>query len=206
MPAISMVCPTSRSLSEREVQVFSSRVLSRNKRNGACRAIARQAGLSAIGGLFLCSIALPAAMAESPPSLALSGFFLLDTSGEQRDQTAEHNARLARFDGIMRDELSKSGKFALVNMNCPQPGCTAQSVKLDQLLESAKAAGARFLVIGAVEKMSTLVLWARLEVYDVASRQMVFNRLFTFRGDNDEAWQRAAHYIANELIKNAPAN
>jgi Protein of unknown function (DUF2380) len=182
---------------------FSRRALSGDSRNVVRRAI-RQAGLPA---LFLCSNALPIAMAaESPPSLALSGFFLIDTSGEQRDQTAEHDARLSRFDGIMREDLAKSGKFALVKMNCPQSSCTAQSMKLDQLLESAKGAGARFLVIGAVEKMSTLVLWARLEVYDVASGQMVFNRLFTFRGDNDEAWQRAAHYVANELIKNAPTN
>jgi hypothetical protein len=156
-------------------------------------------------GAFIFVFAQSGLRAEgAEPALALSGFFLLDSSGEQRDQTAEHNARLARFDDIMHDELSKSGRFALVEMKCPQSRCTAQNMTLDQLLQSAKDAGARFLVIGAVEKMSTLVLWARLEVYDVGSRQMVFNRLFTFRGDNDEAWQHAAHYVAKEVIKNAP--
>jgi len=187
---------------------FSHRVLSRAECYGALHAVVRRVSFPIVGALFLCSIALSATpvAAESPPSLALSGFFLIDTSGEQRDQTAEHNARLTRFDGIMRDEISRSGKFALVEMKCPQPRCTAQDMTLDQLRESARGAGARFLVIGAVEKMSTLVLWARLEVYDVASGQMVFNRLFTFRGDNDEAWRRAADYVARELIRNAPAN
>jgi hypothetical protein len=77
-------------------------------------------------------------------------------------------------------------------------------LQLDDMLDRAKGAGARFVTVGAVEKMSTLVLWTRFEVYDVPSRQIVFNRLLTFRGDNDEAWQRAARYAARELIKNAP--
>lgn len=142
--------------------------------------------------------------AENRPSLAISGFFLIDTSGEQRNQTAEHEARLERFDDVMRKDIAGSGRFALVEMKCPQPRCSGQSMTMDELLRYARDAGARFLAVGAVEKMSTLVLWARLEVYDVATRKMVFNQLFTFRGDNDEAWQRAAHYVANEFIKNAP--
>jgi len=161
--------------------------------------------LSLVGALLLCPIGVAARAAGNPPSLALSGFFLVDTSGEQRNQTAEHAARLARFDAIMHDELSRSGRFALKQMKCADPRCSGQAMTLAQLLSSARDAGARFLAIGAVEKMSTLVLWARLEVYDVASGQMVFNRLFTFRGDNDEAWRRAADYVARELIKNAPA-
>lgn len=181
-----------RSWGRREARVSFSRILRRVLR------------LSWAGAFIFVFIQSGLRAEEAKPALALSGFFLLDTSGEQRDQTVEHNARLARFDDIMHDELSNSGKFSLVTMKCPQPRCTAQDMTLAQLLQSAKDAGARFLVIGAVEKMSTLVLWLRPEVYDVASGQMVFNRLLTFRGDNDEAWQRAAHYAAKEVIKNAP--
>ncbi|MGB3386515.1 MAG: DUF2380 domain-containing protein [Pseudaminobacter sp.] len=156
-----------------------------------------------LGALILC-LASPATARAEPLALALSGFFLVDSSGEQRDQSAEHAVRLQRFDGILQEELAGSGRFALVEMKCPPQGCTGQAMKLDELLELAGEAGARFLAVGAVEKMSTLVLWSRLEVYDVASGKLAFNRLFTFRGDNDEAWQRAAHYIARDLIKNAP--
>lgn len=159
--------------------------------------------LTFLCALILC-LSLPTAARADPPVLALSGFFLLDSSGEQRDQSAEHAARLQRFDGILRDELAASGRFTLVQMECPPQGCTGQAMTPDELLDSAGEAGARFLAMGAVEKMSTLVLWSRLEVYDVASRKLVFNRLFTFRGDNDEAWQRAAHYIARDLVRNAP--
>ncbi|WP_019173229.1 DUF2380 domain-containing protein [Pseudaminobacter salicylatoxidans] len=183
---------------------FPNRVFGRDTRHSAVRRLA--ASLSLVGALLLCATALTLARAaENPPSLAVAGFFLVDTSGEQRDQTAEHDARLVRFDAIMQDELSQSGRFTLKQMTCPDPRCSGRSMTLAQLLASARETDARFLAIGAVEKMSTLVLWARLEVYDVASGQMVFNRLFTFRGDNDEAWRRAADYVARELIRNAPA-
>jgi hypothetical protein len=141
---------------------------------------------------------------EERLSMALGDFYLVDSSGEVRNQDAEHEARLKRFDEIMHDELSKSGKFSLSEMQCPEAGCTSKELQLDDMLDRAKGAGARFVTVGAVEKMSTLVLWTRFEVYDVPSRQMVFNRLLTFRGDNDEAWRRAALYAARELIKNAP--
>ncbi len=142
---------------------------------------------------------------EERLSMALGDFYLVDSSGEVRNQDAEHDARLKRFDEIMHDELSKSGKFSLAQMQCPEAGCTSKELQLDDMLDRAKGAGARFVTVGAVEKMSTLVLWTRFEVYDVPTRQIVFNRLLTFRGDNDEAWQRAARYAARELIKNAPA-
>jgi hypothetical protein len=140
---------------------------------------------------------------DNPPSLAVSGFFLVDTSGEPRDQTADHDARISRFDAIMQDDLSKSGEFDLVALNCPQVRCTKETQTFDQLLGLARDAGARYLAVGAINKMSSLVLWSRIEVYDVATKQMVFDRLYTFRGDNDEAWQRAAHYAAKDLIKSA---
>lgn len=137
-------------------------------------------------------------------ALALSDFFLVDSSGEARDQSAEHAERLKRMGEIVATELSGSGSFVLVQMSCPPPGCNGQAMNLEELLQRARTAGARFLAVGAVEKMSTLVLWSRLEVYDVDSGKLAFNRLFTFRGDNDEAWRRAALYMARDLLRNVP--
>jgi hypothetical protein len=155
--------------------------------------------------LFAACLFLPAASASAAEvRLALSDFFLVDSSGEARDQSAEHDARLKRMGEVVAAELSKSGGFSLAEMTCPPPGCNGKAMKLDALLERARAADARFLAIGAVEKMSSLVLWSRLEVYDVASGKLAFNRLFTFRGDNDEAWRRAAVYMARDLVRNAP--
>jgi hypothetical protein len=54
--------------------------------------------------------------------------------------------------------------------------------------------------------MSTLVQWAKAEVIDLRSGQIVLDKLFTFRGDTDQAWRRAEEFISNELITLAPSN
>ena len=53
-------------------------------------------------------------------------------------------------------------------------------------------------MFGAVQKLSSLVLWARASVIDTASGQPVLERLLTFRGDNDE------FVCARRLVPGAP--
>ena len=48
--------------------------------------------------------------------------------------------------------------------------------------------------------MSTLVQWAKLQALDLRSDKIVFDKLITFRGDNDEAWRQAESFVARELI------
>ena len=68
----------------------------------------------------------------------------------------------------------------------------------------ARAAGARFVVLGGVHKMSTLVQWAKIQIADEEQGQVVFDRLLTFRGDTDEAWQRAESFLARDVLQSAP--
>ena len=73
-------------------------------------------------------------------------------------------------------------------------------------MKAADAAGADFLMVGGIHKMSTLVQWAKAEVIDLRSGQIVLDKLFTFRGDTDQAWRRAEKFISNELTTLAPSN
>ena len=50
------------------------------------------------------------------------------------------------------------------------------------LLKAANATGADFLMVGGIHKMSTLVQWAKAEVIDLRTGQIVLDKLFTFRG------------------------
>ena len=61
-------------------------------------------------------------------------------------------------------------------------------------------------MVGGIHKMSTLVQWAKAELIDLRSGQIVLDKLFTFRGDTDQAWRRAEKFIANELTTLAPPN
>jgi len=54
-------------------------------------------------------------------------------------------------------------------------------------------------VVGAIKKMSTLVLWAKVGVVDVGRNRTISEKMYTFRGDNDEAWNRAEDFVARDV-------
>jgi len=133
------------------------------------------------------------AHAEAIP-LGLTPFTFKDTSGEVRDQTSEHERRLASFIETLKTELAKSGKFEVADVACIDAQC-----RPDETLAKAKADGSRYVVFGAVQKSSTLVLWARVDVVDSSTQKVALSRWITFRGDNDEAWTRTARFIGRAI-------
>jgi hypothetical protein len=119
------------------------------------------------------------AQAEAAVGVAMDDFSYADTSGEPADQSAAHERRLAAFMAALRRDIGAQGRYRLV--------------------PSAKD-GAAFKVIGGIQKTSTLVQWAKVAVIDVGARKVVMDKLYTFRGDNDEAWQRAESFVAREVV------
>ena len=57
----------------------------------------------------------------------------------------------------------------------------------------------RIRIIGGIHKTSTLVQWAKVAVIDVGANRVLSDRLYTFRGDNDQAWQRAEAFISEDV-------
>lgn len=141
-------------------------------------------------GLFLNSSLTPGRTAA--PGVAIDDFVYSDTSGEPTDQTAAHQRRLTTFMAALRRDIAADGEYHLVPSSCATP-CG------DDALHAAAQAGANILVMGAVKKMSTLVLWAKVTAIDVGANRVAFEKLYTFRGDNDEAWERAESFIAKQL-------
>jgi hypothetical protein len=169
--------------------------------------------LPRIAALSLCAAAVEhltiafgfAADTETAGSaVAIVDFNYIDTSGEVRDQRAEHEVRLSVFMNTLKNDLAASGKFRVIVPAC-RPDSWSRSSR-SELLKAAHAAGADFLLVGGIHKMSTLVQWAKAEVIDLRSGQIVLDKLFTFRGDTDQAWRRAEEFISNELITLAPSN
>jgi hypothetical protein len=143
--------------------------------------------------------------AKAPPiSIAVADFDYTDTSGEPIDQQAEHQARLQAFVGAIRASLEQGGRYRVVALACRQPPCTARNLPPAELLASASAAGAKRLLYGGIHKMSTLVQNAKIQMIDLENDKVTFDRLITFRGDNDEAWQRAQRFVTRDLMADAP--
>jgi hypothetical protein len=136
--------------------------------------------------------------APSPVPIAVLDLDYVDTSGEVRDQTQEHAARIRRFSDALRGDLERSGKFRIVTPLCGAAPCTA-SGEPSELLARARAAGAKLMLIGGVHKQSTLIQWAKVQAVDVEADRPVLDKLITFRGDTDEAWERAEAFVAREV-------
>ena len=128
--------------------------------------------------------------------VAIVDFMYVDTSNEPADQAAAHQKRLERLMAALRRDFAADGRFRLVpceSMPCAEGGAP------DGLLRAAAHAGAEILVIGGVHKLSTLVQWAKVDAIEITANRVVLDRLFTFRGDSDEAWDRAEAFISEDL-------
>jgi Protein of unknown function (DUF2380) len=151
-------------------------------------------------GLFLgSSLISDASAATAGQALAVSvdDFNYFDTSNEPTDQTAVHEKRLRAFMTALRDDVTADQRFELVPSSCAP--CPTEGPALRDRLRAASQAGTQILIIGIVHKMSTLVQMVRTVAVDTTSRRIVFRKFFTFRGDNDEAWQRAERFISEEV-------
>lgn len=126
-------------------------------------------------------------------------FDYYDTSGEARDQTVEHAQRMNAFVAILRNRLSQTSEYQVLGWRCPEVSCTAGTLAAEDLAEAARSAGASRLIFGGIHKMSTLVQLGKVYVIDLDSDRVLLDRSFTFRGDTDQAFNKAAEFVVRQL-------
>jgi hypothetical protein len=149
----------------------------------------------------------PAATLAALVALALPGWAggavavpeldFTDTSGEVRDQTAEHAERLALFAETLRAGLEEGGVTVVV----PDCDCTPLRTPFEAMAAATRAAGADLLLVGAIQKVSTLIGAGKLTLLDLAADEVVCSRTFSYRGDSAEAWTRAAEFAAEDVLR-----
>ena len=149
-------------------------------------------------GLLGTTAAPSGASAGPAKAVAVDDFGYLDTSNEPTDQAAVHQKRLQAFMAALRGDISADPRFRLVASSCAA-ACASDGPALADRLRAVSRDGASVLIIGNIQKTSTLVQWARVAAIDIASNHVVFEKLFTFRGDSDEAWQRAENFVSEEV-------
>jgi hypothetical protein len=157
--------------------------------------------------LALAPLAAPAdeTMAERIP-VAVAEFDYIDTSGEPDDQRAKHAAQLQSFAESIRAGLESSGKYRAVPLVCEPMPCRAGDLDAEALIAAARKAGAQQVVFGGIHKMSTLVQFAKVQVVDLKLDRLIFERLLTFRGDNDAAWDHAQRFVVRDIVEEKPAH
>ena len=175
-------------------------------RRGGLEATSAVLTLPTAAGLA-CAIATAAGPARAedqktqPVSIVVADFDYLDTSGEARDQRAEHEARLQTFMRAIRDDLAGSGQYRIVALVCSQTPCPAGGSA--QLMKDARSSGATLLLYGGIHKESTLIQWMKVEAVELDTGRHLFDRLMTFRGDTDEAWAHSERFLIKQLTQTA---
>jgi hypothetical protein len=160
--------------------------------------VATAALATAFGGLRAQADVAP----TQPAALAVLNLDYVDTSGEPTDQTAAHQRRAAEFVSALQRDLAANGQYRIVPMSCGSAPCEP-TMNPFELQKAARAAGAKLVLLGGVHKMSSLIQWAKIQIADEEQGRIVFDRLLTFRGDTDEAWQKAESFLARDVLQSA---
>lgn len=87
----------------------------------------------------------------------------------------------------------------MLPFDCPEHPCTPVSMHPDDFVAAARRSGARLVVYGGIRKMSTLVQWGDVELLDLDNGKLLLKRTVSFRGDNDEAYRRAAAFVGDTV-------
>jgi Protein of unknown function (DUF2380) len=148
-----------------------------------------------------CALLSDSPRAVEPVAVAVADFDYIDTSGEVLDQERVHAQRLRALAQQVREGLDHSGRYRVVTLACDPAPCSVGRTDPAELLAKARAVGARLLLYGGIQKMSTLIQYGNAQVVDLDADRLVFNRNISFRGDNDEAWRRAAQFLVADLVK-----
>ena len=118
---------------------------------------------------------------------------MLDTSNEARDQRADHDRRLRLMEDILAAELSGE----LISREDIAAACPRETTEC--LVATLRERGAKRGLFIVVQKTSTLILQAFASLVDLEGERLVTHTELSFRGDNDEAWRKAAHFLAGKL-------
>jgi len=146
----------------------------------------------------------------APPSLLVLNLELVDSSGEVTDQREDHERRLAAVREILASELAAREVYAVVDPGKIQAeidatrerqylhACNGCEIRL------ARAVDADRVLTGHVRKVSSLIMALWVDIKDADSGRPVLREVLDFRGDTDQAWQRAALYLVGQLEQLPP--
>jgi hypothetical protein len=139
--------------------------------------------------------------------LLILDFEIVDTSNEPVDRRAEHERRLT----VIRDAI---GEEFTARRICDIVDRAPIRKELDAILEHqflrscngcelplAQRAGADFVMLGKLNKISTLVGSMDILIKDAKTGAPVYAQIFGFRGDTDQAWLRAAKFFAEGFAR-----
>jgi uncharacterized protein DUF2380 len=158
---------------------------------------------AAIGlALIACAVGTDAASASK--LIVLDVELTGDLGGPEL--AAEHAARLDLASTKLRESLSRSGLYQIVDNSAAQETLDELKSRYRYLhdcngcdLDLGRQLGADQVLVAWVDRVSGLILSLTYEIHDVATGQITARKSFGFRGDNDTSWTHAIDYMVRDL-------
>lgn len=158
--------------------------------------------------LFAACLLPPAhAQAADAPALAVLDVELVDDHLNPAT-VADQQRRLAEAGEQLRRELAATGVYRVVELAPAAPlverlrGQHEYLYRCDDCADQVgRALGTRLVMTAWVQKVSELILNVNLQVRDVDSGRRVLTKSADMRGNRDESWRRAVHFLVRDLAE-----
>ena len=123
-----------------------------------------------------------------------------------RDRLEAENAeKLSKFSEHLRNELNDKTQFNIINDADSLAKVKAFDEKQDLHycngceITLAKELGAELVIVPNVFRMSHLISTLHVEFKEVESGKLIKRKSYDFRGNTDQAWERAIKYAMRDL-------
>jgi hypothetical protein len=134
---------------------------------------------------------------------------MIDTSGEMPPRAKVHEDRLEALASYLSKALVDERIYSIIDPTTM--GATIAEARSVKSLakcngcerDLARLVGADRVLVGEVDKVSTLIGSLTLRIADVETGRNIFVGAVSFRDDTYEAWQRAMRSLIRELEKPA---
>jgi parvulin-like peptidyl-prolyl isomerase len=154
---------------------------------------------------------LAAAAQESPKTIALMQFELLDDTGDRASDDAQ-KVRLAMITQQLRDAFTENRLYTVVQ-NVPAAALIADLDNRYALhdcngcdVDIGRALNADRVLTAWVQKVSNLILNINIQIRDVKTGLIVLNKSVDIRGNTDESWSRGVRYMVRSMVEKNQAN
>ena len=160
--------------------------------------------MRALLAVIALSLSWALAQAADPPRLAVFDFEMIDTSlqGELYGKRSDEQERLKKTGDQVRRELGESGKFLILDIAPVNAAAHQNNLQACGGCDSklARQLGANLYITGTVQKVSNLILNVNVYLHDAQSGRLITEASADMRGNTDESWSRATHYLMKERL------
>jgi hypothetical protein len=146
------------------------------------------------------------------PSLAVLDFELVDDHDNPLTKAAQE-VRLRNATRQLQKELADYRLYRVVDPD-PSQALQRQLRAQQQFLyrcddcaaQVGQLLGVDLVMSTWVQKVSELILNLNVQIYDTRSQQVMFTKSVDMRGNEDNSWTRAVHYLVRDMAEKRQRN